>query len=257
VFQYLLSPRRLALTLLVVVCALVMVRLGFWQLDRLQQRRAANAKISAQINAPQLDLNGSSTSPSLPDFAYRTVKVTGEYDYSQQVFLKNQVWGNQLGDHLITPLKIDGSGLEVLVDRGWIPFEDAVPGKVEQYDLPGRVTVTGVIRLQQAEPTFGGMADPPLPTGQSRLQSWAVINIDRIQKQVNTQLLPIYILQSPGADNSQLPYRAIPAPDLSDGPHLSYAIQWFSFATILLVGYPLVIRRQLRNREHKVQSQPS
>ena len=253
VIAYLRSPLRLILTLLVIACTLGMIRLGFWQLDRLQQRRASNARMLAQMNAPVLELNLDPPSQSLTDFAYRSVKVTGVYDFSQQVYLKNQVWGNQLGVHLLTPLNISGSSQAVLVDRGWIPFEDAVPGKVEQYDQPGQVTIAGVIHIQQSEPTFGGISDPPLSPGQSRLQSWIVVNIDRIQKQVNYQLLPIYIQQSPGPDSSQPPYRALSAPDLTDGPHLSYAIQWFSFAAILLFGYPFIIRRQLRIQKQMIQ----
>lgn len=246
IIAYLRSPRRFILTLLVIACALGMVRLGFWQLDRLQQRRASNVKVLAQSLAPVLDLNLDPFSQNLTDFAYRPVKVTGVYDFSQQVYLKNQVWGNQLGVHLLTPLNISGRSQAVLVDRGWIPFEDAVPGKVEQYNQPGQVTITGVIHLQQSEPTFGGIVDPLFSPGQSRLQSWIAVNIDRIQKQVSDQLLPIYIQQPPGLDNSQLPYRALSAPDLTEGPHLSYAIQWFSFAAILLMGYSFIVRRQLR-----------
>jgi len=225
-----------------------MVRLGFWQLDRLQQRRAANAKVTAQLSAPVLDLNLDLSAQALTDFAYRSVKVLGVYDYSEQVYLKNQVWGNQLGVHLLTPLKIAGSSLAVLIDRGWIPFEDAVPGKVEQYNQPGQVSIEGVIHLQQSEPSLGGMTDPPLSPGQLRLQSWIVVNLDRIQEQVNYQLLPIYIQQSPGMDNSHLPYQTVISPDLTDGPHLSYAIQWFCFATIIIIGYPIIVRRQIRSQ---------
>jgi surfeit locus 1 family protein len=162
----------LILTLLVIVFMLGMIRLGFWQLDRLKQRRASNARVQVQLLAQALDLNLHPPSQSLTDFVYRSVKVTGVYDFSQQVYLKNQVWGNQLGVHLLTPLNISGSNQAALVDRGWIPFEDAVPGKVEQYDQAGQVTITGVIQLQQSEPTFGGMSDPPFSPGQSRMQSW-------------------------------------------------------------------------------------
>jgi surfeit locus 1 family protein len=232
-----------------------MIRLGFWQLDRLQQRRASNSRELTQINSPVLDLSLDPTSQRLTDSAYRSVKVTGVYDFLQQVYIKNLVWGNQLGIHLLTPLHISGNSQVVLVDRGWIPFEDAVSGKVELYNQPGQVVITGMIHLQQSEPTFGGIADPPLSSGQSRLQSWIVVNIDRIQKQVNYPLLPVYIQQLPGTDNNQLPYRAVSTPDLTDGPHLSYAIQWFSFAAILLFGYPYIIRRQLRIQEQNIQGQ--
>ena len=249
VMLYLRSLRGILFTLLVVVIALVMVRLGIWQLDRLSQRRAANAAIARQVAAPQLDLNAEPSGQDLTQLAYRQVKVTGKFDFSQQVYLRNQAWGNQLGVHLLTPLRMAGSSQAVLVDRGWIPFSDAVPGKVEQYNLPGMVSISGIIRLAQSEPTFGGMADPAPATSQTRLQSWVVVNLDRLQAQVPFSLLSIYVLQSPASNSNSLPYRLLTTPDLTEGPHLSYAIQWFSFTAILLIGYPLVLRRRLRNRE--------
>ena len=240
------SGRRLWSTLVVLLAVAGMIRLGFWQLDRLAQRRAANAQLEAQLSAPALDLNADFPVDQLTEMEYRSVTVTGMYDFTQQVALKNQVNGGRIGFDLLTPLKIAGSDLSVLVQRGWIPYEDAQPSQWQKYAEAGMVTVKGMIRLSQSQAGFGGVTDPTLAPGQSRLETWAYINLDRIRLQMNLNLLPIYIQQAPDPAWTGLPVRGIFTPDLSEGPHLSYAIQWFIFSAVLGIGYPILIRRRLK-----------
>ncbi len=245
----LLTLKWAGITLVVLLAMGVMVRLGFWQLDRLAQRRAQNAAVSAQINAPVLDLNQDLPVNQLGDMEYRSVTVTGVYDSSQEVVLRNQVYNGQPGYAVITPLKIQGSNYSVLVERGWIPLDQATPALRTKYAEPGLVTVKGIIRRSQMQPTFLGAVDPTLTPGQSRLDAWDMVNVGRIQGQVSLTLLPVYIQETPDTAWSGLPHRSVSLPDLSDGPHLSYAIQWFLFATMLGVAYPFMVRRSLKKKK--------
>ncbi|HVP21801.1 MAG TPA: SURF1 family protein [Anaerolineaceae bacterium] len=240
------SGRRLWLTLGVLLAVAVMIRLGFWQLDRLAQRRAANAQMREQLSAPALDLNADIPFDQLTEMEYRSVTVTGTFDFTQQVALKNQVNGDRIGFDLLTPLKISGSDRSVLVERGWIPYEDAQPSQWQKYAESGTVTVKGIIHLSQSQPGFGGVTDPTLAPGQSRLETWAYVNLDRIRLQMNFDLLPIYIQQAPDPSWTGLPARSTFTPDLSEGPHLSYAIQWFIFSAVLSIGYPILVWRRLK-----------
>jgi surfeit locus 1 family protein len=242
-----LRPRWILTTLLVIAALAVLVRLGIWQLDRLQERRIFNARVNSQINLPVLDLTKNPQIQGLFDMEYRTVDVVGVYDFSQQVMLRNQAWQDQPGVHLLTPLKIKDSDQAVLVDRGWVPFADAQAGNLSQYDETGDVTVHGVIRRPESRPYFGGVPDPTLAPGQNRLDSWNLVNLDRIKLQISFPMLPIYIQQAPNPSWTQMPYRSEPVLDLSEGPHFGYAIQWFTFAMVLAVGYPFYVRRQLAN----------
>ncbi len=244
----LLTLRWIGFTLAAILGVAVMIRLGFWQLDRLAQTRALNAKVSAQINAPPLDLNQSLPVDQLNGMEYRSVVVVGVYDSSQEVILRNQVNDGQPGYVVITPLKIQGSDYSILVERGWIPLDQATPALRAQYAEPGVVTVKGIIRLSQTQPTFLGAVDPTLAPGQTRLDAWSMVNVGRIQQQVNLKLLPVYVQEAPDPFWTGLPYRSVTLPDLSDGPHLSYAIQWFLFATILGIGYPFLVRRSLKKK---------
>jgi surfeit locus 1 family protein len=238
------SRRWILATLLVVAGAAVMVRLGIWQLDRLAQRRLFNARVQAEIDQPLLTLQGEALDLDLYNMEYRQVEVTGQYDFSQEIALRNQAWGNQSGVHLVTPLIISGTGQAILVDRGWISEEDYASGDWSRFAEPGIVVVHGVIRRPQSKAEIGGRSDTARAAGEAAINTWNFVNIDRISAQVSHPLLPVYIQQSPDPSWSSLPYRTKPELDLSEGPHQSYALQWFSFATLLVVGYPFFIRRQ-------------
>jgi surfeit locus 1 family protein len=239
------SRKWLPITLLVLLVAVVCASLGIWQLNRLAQRRVFNAHVHAMQALPPLVLP---VQEDLTKMEYRAVKVTGVYDFANQVAIRNQFSGNQYGYHLLTPLHLtDGSA--VLIDRGWIPSEgNAAPGDWRKYDQPGEVALGGVIRLSQTMPSFGGVSDPTLTPGQTRLEFWVYVNLDRIHEQIPYPILPVYIQLNPdpGRTDPPIPYQ--PVLDLSEGPHESYAIQWFSFGTLLLIGYPLYIRRQDRRK---------
>jgi surfeit locus 1 family protein len=223
-----------------------MIRLGFWQLDRLAQRRASNAVLVHQLALPPLSLAGDTlpvelrSGSDLTALKNRAVSARGTYDFSHQVVLKLQSWEGQPGVHLITPLLIEGSSravLAVLVDRGWVPYTEVAPANQRQFDEPGPVTVTGRFQLSQPLPAAAVQAS-------SSQAEWYRLDIAAIQAQMPYPLLPVYIQQSPPpGGNAQLPYRVEPAYDLSDGPHLSYAIQWYSFALIFGGGYVYYVHK--------------
>ncbi|TLN02246.1 SURF1 family protein [bacterium] len=241
------TARWILTTLLVIAGVGVLARLGLWQLDRLAQRRAFNARVIAQEQAGELNLNQTlAQRAEMFDMEYRRVTVRGEYDFNQQVLLRNQELDGKLGFHLLTPLRIAGSDQSVLVDRGWIPYDQAAPQLRVKYEEPGVVTVSGVIRRPQTRPDFGGVADPTLAPGETRLDAWNIVNLERIQQQTTLDLLSVYIVQAPDAAWSGLPARQLVMPEISEGPHFGYAMQWFTFAAILGLGYPFFVRRQLR-----------
>jgi surfeit locus 1 family protein len=149
---------------------------------------------------------------------------------------------------LLTPLLIEGKERSVLVDRGFIPLADGDPQVIQRYAQPGRVTVRGQILRSQPEPRFAGVPDPALQPGQTRLDAWNFVNLERISLQVAPPLLDVYLLAAPEADLSNAPARTPLEVDLSEGSHAGYAAQWFIFAAILLMGYPFYVRSQLRPR---------
>jgi surfeit locus 1 family protein len=174
---------------------------------------------------------------------YRSVSASGRYDFSQQVALRNQDYRDQFGYHLLTPLVLQ-DGTAVLVDRGWIPAEgNGERSAWSAYDGSQVATVSGILRASRNRADIGGETDPPLSPGQKGLDTWLFPDIPRLQLQISYKLLPVYIQLNPVANNTKPPIADQAEVDLTEGPHESYAIQWFSFAVILLAGYPFYIRR--------------
>lgn len=244
------SRRWLLATILVLAGVALCVRLGIWQLDRLEKRRLFNARVEAQIDQSPLALSGEALNEDIFNMEYRPVKVSGKYDFNQEIAIINQSFGNEWGVHLVTPLVIAGTDQAILVDRGWIPHQDYQSGDWSKYAEPGIVEVEGVLRRPQSKAEIGGRTDPTPAPGEAQRAAWNFVNIEQIGKQVSYPLLGAYIQQAPNPAWTGLPYRTQPEVEITEGPHMSYALQWFTFAALLGIGYPFFIRRQEHRTEH-------
>lgn len=259
----LVSRRYFFATLLVLAAVIVMARLGVWQLERREQRIARNADLVAKLEAAPLSLNQAARAATWPlpeeRSAVRNLRAeaTGHYDFANQLLLVQQNYDNMPGAHLVVPLLLSDDNQAVLVDRGWVPYDDVQSGRWQQYDQPqgpltveGRVQPSQILQVQNAEPGGNDAA-----TGQAR-QEWYRIDVAAIQGQLPYRLLPVYLLESaPAQGNTALPYRIEPEVDLSEGPHLGYALQWFAFAIIAGVVYLAALRSRL-HKEHAPKDQP-
>ena len=235
------TRKWLLATMLVLAGTALCIRLGIWQLDRLDQRRAFNSQVETMRAMPLLDLN-SELPDDLAEMEWRAVQVTGEYDFENQVALRNQYYGDQYGYHLLTPLLFKGTA--VLVDRGFIPADsNSTPADWRKYDEPGTVTVKGQIRLGQTKPAFGGVADALSENG-ARLEIWNNTDITRIADQSPYPILPVFVQPDMDENDTEPPIPYQPVVELTEGSHFGYALQWFTFATILFVGYPFFLRKQ-------------
>jgi surfeit locus 1 family protein len=231
------SRKWMVVTGVVILGMAVMVRLGIWQLDRLEQRRAANAALLAVLASEPLQLNDWPLPEDLESLKDGEVVATGEFDLERQVVLVVQNWNGRAGVHLITPFLLDDE-TAVLVDRGWVPQADYDNGKLGQYDESGLVQLEGYVALSRPLPRN---AQPEGP--QREIYR---VNVASLQEQLPYELLPFYVLQAPEG-NTTPPFRAEPEIDLSEGPHLSYAIQWFLFTAILGGGYLIFVHKSLQS----------
>jgi surfeit locus 1 family protein len=234
------TRRWIITTLLVLAGAALCVRLGIWQLDRLEQRRAFNSHVEAQWAAPAVDLN-SEIPVDITGMEYRAVLVHGSYDYENQVALRNQYWQDRYGYHLLTPLLLE-DGTAVLVDRGWIPGDEGEdPANWPGFDDETEVSLSGIIRLGGEEPDVGGVPDE-----NGVLRFWNNVNLERISEQLPYELTSVYIQLDIDENDTQPPIPYQPEIELTEGPHLGYAGQWFIFASLLFFGYPFYLKRQER-----------
>lgn len=250
-YRFLLTFRWILLTTLVTIAVLVMVRLGFWQLDRLHTKQAANALITSRAEQPVADAAGlvplGATTDVVDDVVKRQVTVTGTYKPEDQVLVRNRSNNTAPGFWVITPV-LTKDGTAVPVNRGWIPITIGDGGSPDRYAPPtGEVTVTGTV--EKSEHAQGlESADP----ADGRLATLSFVDVERMQKQMPYGLHPAWIQmtdQRPPQPDI-LPVKVVPLP-LDEGPHLNYAGQWFIFAALTCIVFPMSIRRAARSREAK------
>lgn len=222
------------------------VLLGQWQLRRHQERSLLDERIAARVAAqprPLADLVAElGTDGAALDL--RPATATGTYRPQDEVILQARTLNGRSGNEVLTPLDL-GDGSAVLVDRGWVPL-DVVGPPVEGAEVPsGSVTVTGYLRPSETRSGFG-----PVDPATGVLERVIRVDLVRLQQQLDLDLGQVYLVlaeQSP-AQTGNFPI-ALPAPQPGGGPpHLSYAVQWFAFAGVVLVGYPILLRRTAGNR---------
>jgi surfeit locus 1 family protein len=202
--------RDVTLGVIAILVATACVLLGRWQLNRLGQRRARNATLAARLALPPLAVGRNVSADSARQ---RRVVARGVYDFAAERTWPGRSFQGTPGVALVTPLRLsDGSA--VLVDRGWAPSPDAFHVDHTLYREPDTATVTGIALV------------PPRGRGDVAV----------------TGFLP-FVIQLESADPARGLPRRWPPPTFDNGPHLSYAIQWFSFALIALVGTAVLIRK--------------
>lgn len=262
VYRFLLKPRWILSHLFVLFCVVLFINLGLWQLRRLDERKALNAEVAAAEAEPTAALpellpeGPASTADQVDAVQYRSVAITGTYAVDQQVLVTNRSNGGAPGFWVLTPL-VQADGTAVVVNRGWIPFSYTADGPWTDFDPPtGQVQVLGMLRAPQVRSTGGLVAGPKDPD-QGVLRSLARVDVERLQQQVDERLLPAYVdlVQQQPQQPGQLP-EPIPAPELDEGPHLNYAGQWFIFAGLTIIVYPLLLRRVARRRQQGEPGEP-
>jgi cytochrome oxidase assembly protein ShyY1 len=242
-WAFLLQPKWIAGHLLVLFVAVVFVLLGFWQLHRNDQKHEKDAAAKAKYAAPAPALGPPGSEPAPGARA----EATGRYDAAGEALLRNRVHDGEGGYDLLTPLVLD-DGTAVVVDRGWVP-RNAVDGSTASVerstaalDPPaGPVTVRGLVgesRPLQPEDSVDQQA------GRTTLPR---VDLQRMQQDTASPLRAVYInaqYQNPAPVDGR---PALPTPPPSDDVnHLQYAFQWFAFALIPLVGWPIVLYRVSR-----------
>jgi surfeit locus 1 family protein len=222
-----------------------LIALGFWQLDRLEQRRAQNRANLAVLDQNPITLIGGPV--DAPDLVGRKVRLSGTYRNAESVVLRNQKSDDGVdGVHLLTPLQLSGSERAVIVDRGWLPATIRGEEALAPFAIAREVTIEGIALASQQRPDNPlAPRDLALP-GEERIEAWLRVDLPLIQPQVGAPLLPIYVVELPDGQAT----RALPRPHdprvQNEGPHLNYALQWFSFATMMVVVYSMLIRQELR-----------
>jgi surfeit locus 1 family protein len=240
-------PKWILSHLLVLVLVVVMINLGFWQLRRLDQKRDRNALIEERMDEPvaQIDevVDQGAALDAGEDVRYRRATATGTYAAEDQVLVRNRSFDGAAGSWVLTPLVLD-DGTAVVVNRGWVPVTGDLELDPAAAPPTGTVDVEGLVEETQERGRFG-----PRDPEDGTLDVLSRVDLARYQAQVDLPLYPVWLQlteQEPAQGEMPTP---VEPPELDEGPHLSYAVQWFTFTAIALIGYPLILRRRARSGE--------
>jgi surfeit locus 1 family protein len=244
--RVLLRPRWLVGTIIAVLLIVLFVSLGFWQLRRLDEKRDRNAAIEDRSSRPVQPVDGvvdaEARFDEVGDLVYRRSSARGRYDVDGEVRIRSRSLDGRPGLWVVTPLRLD-DGTAVAVNRGFIPVSTDTPAPPR-----GEVEVTGLLFATQERQGIG----PRDPTGRA-LTELSRLDLDRLQQQYGPDLFPMWLqLQrsDPPVDEAVGPL-PLPPPEQDEGPHLSYAMQWFLFAAVGAIGWPVLLRRAAKEDERR------
>lgn len=228
-------------TLAVLLLLPLLLGLGFWQLDRAEQKKAWLARLEAGLRQEPVELDSSAT--DYPAVAFRRVIARGSYDPAHQLLLDNQVRDRQVGYLVLTPLRLEGTDIAVLVDRGWV----AAP--LDRTQLPdiglaaGALTVRGVADKGPSAGLRLGEAAIAADQWPLRLQ---YLDYALLERRLPYPLLP-YVIRLDADQPHGYRRDWQPTPQMGPATHLGYAVQWFGLAIALVVIYLVVNTRRMEN----------
>lgn len=237
-----LTPKWLGFHTLVAVGVGVMTFLGFWQLNRLDDRRAFNDTVIARTEQSPRDVTAVlNRVADDADLEWTPVTLQGRWLAEHEVLVINRSQGGVAGRNVVTPVQLD-DGTVMAVTRGFVSLTQLPP------PVPGDgVRLRGLLRPSE-ERSFGGVRDPS--TG--RLAELQRLDLERLRAQLPADLasrLASWSVSLEGSDPPQpAPLLPVPRPTLSEGTHLSYAVQWFVFALCAVVGWVFAMRRSIMSR---------
>jgi len=236
------TTRNVLATAAVFLIVLICFRLGFWQLDRREQRQAFNAVLEQRRALPPItDVEALRDSTQLP---YRLARLAGRWDGDRSVVLPGRSHRGAPGVHLLTPLRLDGVAFAVLVNRGWVPAPDGATIDFDWFATDSAAVVEGMVMpFPSVADSRGGTPRPatgqPLPEFR---RIWFAIDEAALRDQFPYPLADVQLQALADRDPESAPIPAA-APQLDGGPHLGYAIQWFSFGLIGIIGWGVIVLR--------------
>jgi len=232
---------RLVPTLATLLLLPVLLRLGFWQLERAEEKRLLLQQFDSRMSKPALDISRLDDINTLA--AYQKVSLHGQFDIQHQYLLDNKVYHGKVGYQVLTPMKLPHQPQAILVNRGWIPLGESREQLPEFASPEGTVQIEGQVRygpdtgIQLGEITDSVQSWP-------RVIPWVESKV--LASQLGYPLASVVVLMDAKAQGGFVRdwYIKRIVPEKST----SYAVQWFALSFALLLIYLIV-----NTRKHEVE----
>lgn len=233
------TPRWILIHLGVIALITLMINLGLWQLDRLDNKRAMNRAVAERTVQPVIPYNSAlQENPDKPkNLEWRRVELRGAYRVDKSVTLINRSSNGAAGYNSLVPFQME-TGEVMLVNRGFVPLATANPKAPA-----GPLQIEGYLRVSQSRSTLGAIDNTDVTNTEFQR-----VDIPLIMKNVGAPPLEhfLQLIKESPSTNSEWP-EPVALPEPSEGSHLSYAFQWFFFCFVAFVAWVVVIRRRLRD----------
>lgn len=204
-----------------------------WQFQRGIDRQDRNQAIESQLELTTVELED--IDRDFANFEWRTVSASGSFDSTKQILLKNRYFEGVYGYEVLTRFTAD-DGRSFWVDRGWVKAgKDATTAPEVTAPPIGQVSITARLRLDRSLPQGAFFALPESGGGM----------ISKLNAQADSNSEGFYLDLLSGSVPSLAPKVAAQLPELSDGPHLAYSLQWIFFAGLIIYGRILIRRGQI------------
>jgi cytochrome oxidase assembly protein ShyY1 len=244
--RFLVSRRWVLFAITVALLAYAAWLLGEWQFHRLADRKASNAIVARNTAAPAAPVSDvlDPGRPAAESDEWRVVTATGTYATEDTVIVRYRTRDGASGSDVVVPL-VTTEGPALLVDRGWLATDTSPTEPVEApAPPPGEVTVTGWVRV---DATGDSTAVSTASTGDQL--STRAISSDRIAAALDRQVYGGFVdlkSEDPPPD-TQLERAELP--ELDNGPHFFYGLQWWFFGVLAIVGFGYLAFDEWRKRE--------
>jgi cytochrome oxidase assembly protein ShyY1 len=235
------EPLALFKTLIALILVALCIWAAQWQFQRGIDRQDRNDTIEAQLTLPTLDITEipSKDNSQIEKFEWRTINATGTFKSDQQILLKNRYFEGKYGYEVLTRYSLS-DGRFVWVDRGWvIAGKDAQTAPKVTTVPKGEVSIVARVRLDKSLPVGAFFALPTSGTGM----------ISKLNAQTGFASEGFYLDLISGSNSSLTPEAPAQIPQLSDGPHLAYSLQWVFFGGLVVYGRILIRRGQILTRK--------
>lgn len=219
-------------TLITLLAMTGFIRLGFWQLDRMNEKRFLAGIIADRMSQKAFLIKQDNIKLLREtDLEYQRIEIKGHYEMENQFFLDNKKYQGKIGFHLIVPFRIKSTQQYLLVNRGWVPMGHS------RQDLPkvetprGLITLFGRIQKSDKQRFRPGVLKPSEGIG----GIWLYIDTKYFSDLTSYDLLPLVLLLDKNDEHGFV--REWPAFKANTEMHMGYAFQWFVFALLSLVIY--------------------
>jgi len=235
------------ITITAVLAAALCYSMSYWQWGRYQGKLAYETALERAESIPEREL-----APENGDWQamhHLRVRVSGTWEHAQTMFLINRAKDGEAGVKVVTPFRLSGSETRLLVDRGWLPFDDFRAEDRSAWQPEGAVAIAGRIRPSQTRNFFLSPPQKVNADGSFR-ETWFRLEVAVMAEQLPYRVLPVFLEQTDQGATSPV---HDPREVLGSGVHLNYTIQWASFGTFALFLAAFV---QLRPRRRRVPADP-